>query len=65
MEKTLKLHKLTATLAAYRKQFFTATPLERSVLLMAMQSLMEEVESLTPKRKPVYQKFAWENPKAA
>ena len=65
MEKTLKLQKLTATLAAYRKQFLTATPLERSVLLMAMQGLMSELETLSPKRKPVYQKFSWEKPQAA
>ncbi len=49
MEKQ-RLQKLEVTLTAYRKQFRTATPLERSVLLMAMRALMEEVETLARKK---------------
>lgn len=45
-----RLQKLQAALAVYRNQFRSATPLERSVLLMAMRAVMDEVDRLNPRK---------------
>lgn len=46
-----RLQRLQAALAVYRHQFRTATPLERSVLLMAMRAVMDEVDRLNPPKR--------------
>lgn len=51
-----RLQKLQAALAVYRNQFRSATPLERSVLLMAMRAVMDEVDALYPPKR--YRKLA-------